>query len=409
MLGENGKIFIVAEVDFPEGMASTACASLMTKGLHLNGADVCLAVVSKSFNGLVDNNKTKDNYKGIPYRIFNNHDAPSGHFSWCSYRNIKDISCLVHERNKKGYKDVIILYDNNFFKYFSLLWVCRCYGISYIAWEVEKNRASKPGKSLRSYVTWITKTISEKLVCRQAEKMIVISSQLKSYFSARFDPSKIHIAPIMVDKKGDDNYLILDNFNVTRPLYDNLKKDYAVVVYSGSFGEKDGFSYILDAFVRYAKQNKKAFFVTTGKPSKHTDVDQIFEQVKDEEVRQRIHYCGCVPRNELSYINQRADVLLVCRSNSEFANHGFPWKLGEYLMTQKPIIATRVGDIERYFTDEELFFAEPENAASIHKQIETVLRNKSLAEGKAEKAYAKALQKFDYIKVTKDCLDFIKS
>lgn len=409
MQGRNGKIFIVAEVDFPEGMASTACVFLMTKGLYHNGANVCLAVVSKSFNGQVKDHQTVGKYKGISYRIFNNHGAPNGYFSWRSYRNIKDISGMLHKRNKQGYRDAVILYDNNYFKYFPLLWVCRRYGISYIAWEVEKNRSSKPSKNLRAYVTWITKTLSEKLVSRQAEKMIVISSQLKSYFSASFDSDKIHIAPIMVDPKGADKGLIMATSSVTKSLYDSLKKDYAVVVYSGSFGEKDGFPYILDAFVSYAKQNKDVCLVTTGKPSKHTDVNQLFEQVKDKEIRQRIHYWGFVSRNELSYINQGADVLLVCRSNSEFANHGFPWKLGEYLMTKKPIIATRVGDLERYFTDEELFIAEPENAASIHKQIEAVLRNKSLAKEKAEKAYNKALQVFDYVKVTHDCFDFIKT
>ena len=405
----NGKIFIVAEVPFPEGMASTACVSLMAKGLSANGAGVCLAVMSNSFNAKADERGQEGVYNGIPFHIFNNHNAPKGHFSRRSYQNIKDLAQLLQHRHKQNYQDTVLLYDNNFFKYYALLRVCKRYNISYIPWEVERNSASSPGKGLRGYISWYTKRLSERLVCRQANKMIVISSQLKFYFTARIRAERIHIAPIMVDPQEAMLMPVLEDSNFIKETYDALQKEYAVIVYSGSFGEKDGFPYILAAFERYAKLNHKVCLVCTGKPSKYTSVDDLLSQVKDKEIRSRIHYFGLVSRTELNYINRQADLLLVCRSNSEFARHGFPWKLGEYLMTKNPIIATRVGDLERYFSDDELFIAQPEDADAIYQQMMAVFADKKDAMKKAGKAYVKALELFDYKQVTQECLAFILS
>lgn len=51
--------------------------------------------------------------------------------------------------------------------------------------------------------------------------------------------------------------------------------------------------------------------------------------------------------NEKEYYQElaNADVLLMIRTNSSFANAGFPYKLGEYIATQNPVICTNVSDI----------------------------------------------------------------
>jgi glycosyltransferase involved in cell wall biosynthesis len=103
-------------------------------------------------------------------------------------------------------------------------------------------------------------------------------------------------------------------------------------------------------------------------------------------------------------------LLLVCRINSEFAEYGFPWKLGEYLMTKNPVLGARVGDIEKYLTDrEEIYLAEPEDSQSIYDKMCEVFAQYDKARVISENGYNKAVKVFDYIERTESVVKFISS
>src|SRR5690606_35014547 len=96
----------------------------------------------------------------------------------------------------------------------------------------------------------------------------------------------------------------------------------------------------------------------------------VKKYIYDLNLNDKVILTGFISSKELYCYNQLADLLFVCRSNSPFANHGFPWKLGEYCMTGKPIIATRVGDIEYYFKDgENMFIVNPEDSNAIADKV----------------------------------------
>jgi len=79
-------------------------------------------------------------------------------------------------------------------------------------------------------------------------------------------------------------------------------------------------------------------------------------------------------------------------------------------MTKKPIIATKVGDIENYLQDnKEIFLAEPENAESIANKMINVFDDYDKAKQIANNGYLKALEVFDYVNESKKVLDFIKT
>ena len=147
-------------------------------------------------------------------------------------------------------------------------------------------------------------------------------------------------------------------------------------MYSGSFGEKDGIFYLIDAFAEVVKKYPDTVFVMTGKSYDAVLMDRITSSIKNHELDDKIRLVGFVNSDELLCYNTMADLLFVCRSNSPYANHGFPWKLGEYCMTGKPIIATRVSDIETYFTDNEtLFIVEPNSPKAIEEKVDSIFSN----------------------------------
>jgi glycosyltransferase involved in cell wall biosynthesis len=147
----------------------------------------------------------------------------------------------------------------------------------------------------------------------------------------------------------------------------------------------------------------------TGKNQNELIMNKIIEYRDKCPQKEKIQLVGFVNSEELLSYNSLADVLFVCRTNSPYANHGFPWKLGEYCMTSKPIIASRVGDIELYFKDNEtLFIVEPNNSKAIADKISYVFDNYDKALLVAKNGKVNAMNCFGYLERTKDIISFIK-
>ena len=404
-------IIIIADVNFPEGMAATAHIILMAKGLIKNGASVLLIIPSKSFNGREKTfNKNEGIFDTIPYKFFNKYGKINNTFTYNSLKNVADIAKYLKSRKKRGIDDVVITYCNDFLKYFPIFLMCYFNKISLFPWEVEKRISNKERKHIRSKLQHVGYKISDMILPKISDGMIVISSYLRSYYGSKINANKIHVSPILVNEDDSKNTSNLQPNNVFKKFIDDKKKEYNIIVYSGTVGEKDGFPYILCVFKKLLNDYPHSLLVTTGKPSKYNPMKNILKQIDDMEMSDHFKYLGLVSREELKYVNQNAHLLLVCRSNSEFANYGFPWKLGEYLMTKNPIVATKVGDIEKYLiNDKEIFLAEPENSDSIYNKMNEVFSNYRRAKEIALNGYNKALNVFDYKLRSKELIDFMNT
>lgn len=77
---------------------------------------------------------------------------------------------------------------------------------------------------------------------------------------------------------------------------------------------------------------------------------------------------------------KQADIMLMTRSNTKFANAGFPFKLGEYLATANPVVATRVSGVEMYLKDKiNAMLVEPDDVDGLVKGISYLIENKDEA------------------------------
>ncbi len=406
-------IIIIAELNFPEGMAATAHVTLMAKGLIENGTNVFLAIPSMKFNRKVEKkqNETEGIYNSIPYKFFNKYKTKKNTFTFISLRNIFELSKFLKERKKQGINDIILTYNNDFLKYFPVFLTCYFHKIPFFPWEVEKRISNKSIGSYRTLLQQLGFRISDIILPKISNGIIVISSLLKNYYGQKMDESKIHISPILVDPEDVGKIISLPENNEVKKLIFGLRNNNRkIIVYSGSFGEKDGFPYILKAIKLLKEKYSDVILITTGKPGKYNPIEKILAEVETMGLTDRFKHLGLVSRNELKFVNQNADLLLVCRSNSEFANYGFPWKLGEYLMTKNPIVATKVGDIEKYLIgEEEIFLAEPENHVSICQEMTQIFDDYEKARIVAMKGYKKALKVFGYKSVTQNDIRFIES
>ena len=87
-------------------------------------------------------------------------------------------------------------------------------------------------------------------------------------------------------------------------------------------------------------------------------------------LKDRIVFTGVVCSQEMPQLLKNAEVLLLARPDGLQAKYGFPTKLGEYLLTENPVVVTKVGDIPKFLKDgESALLAEERNASSFSSKV----------------------------------------
>ncbi|HEY5535405.1 MAG TPA: glycosyltransferase [Ignavibacteria bacterium] len=404
-------ILLINSVDLPFGGAASALASLAIKGLRENGENAFLIVPYGNKREILSSNKKKyGHYDGIPYCFVRKHgnSKKSSRF-FDVLIGVLNTALLIYRRKKKKKIDAVILGGiPDILRHSPIIFICVLYKIPLYFWFVEKASLSEDYHGISGFLNYQGQKLSEKYLPRFSSGIIVISSFLKTHYLNYLPENKILVNPILVSH---------DTFKIIKtPAIDLIKsklvekvKGKRLLVYSGSFGEKDGVYYLIDAINEIVKKYPDTLFVMTGKNDNELIMNKITEYINKCSLKEQIQLVGFVNSEELLSYNYMADVLFVCRTNSPYANHGFPWKLGEYCMTGRPIIATRVSDIEQYFKDnEDLFIVEPNNSKAIAEKIAFIFDNYDKALIVAKKGKETATKCFGYIQRTKDIISFIK-
>jgi len=148
----------------------------------------------------------------------------------------------------------------------------------------------------------------------------------------------VHLIPVTVNL----NYFKNEGYE---PDKSNLK-----IFYGGSFGEKDGLGYLVDAFDEVCKTDSRVKLILTG-AGNNRDVEKIKQRIENSPNRDRVIFMGFLSISDYYATLNSCDIFCMTRINSRFANAGFPFKLGEFLATGKGVIATNVGDVSSYLED----------------------------------------------------------
>ncbi len=212
-----------------------------------------------------------------------------------------------------------------------------------------------------------------------ADAVLVVSKHLEQRVAriakGRFDVINY---PISVD---------FDNFSSSaQPFHDPVR-----FFYGGTFADKDGVENLIAAFEDLCGRHDNVNLVLTGKGGKE-DMDAILGIIAASAHREKILYKGYLPDEEFYRELNASDVLCMTRTASAFADTGFPFKLGEYLATGRPVIASDVSDVSRYLTDgENALLIEPDSPGAITCAMERLLADRGKAQdiGIAGRAVAK--------------------
>jgi len=181
------------------------------------------------------------------------------------------------------------------------------------------------------------------------------------------------------------------------------------IFYGGSFAAKDGLAYLLDAYDIVSKEDKDIQLILTGLGNP-ADTDKLKQRIDRSENKNRIIFKGFLNTDDYYAALNNCDIFCMTRINSQFANAGFPFKLGEFLASGKGVIATKVGDVPKYlFNDVNALLINPDSVSDIAGALSAFIKNPEKISLLGSEARRTAETHFDSEKISKKLLSIFNS
>lgn len=203
----------------------------------------------------------------------------------------------------------------------------------------------------------------------------------------------VHYLPISIDMSRYDQHF---KHSLT----------HVKIFYGGSFGEKDGVNHLISAFEIVASRHASVELVLTGRPPK-AGMANLLDQIGSSTFSQRIKFFGYLSEPEFYTLMLQCNIFCMTRINSEYANAGFPFKLGEMLATGKPVVSTRVGDVINFLRhNDNAILVEPGSTSEMAAAFEYLINNPGEADKIGLNGKRTAIDNFDGNLVAKKLLTY---
>lgn len=288
---------------------------------------------------------------------------------------------FIKKHHKKDAENIIYNYQHPDIRNFIFLLYAKLKGFK-IVFDFVEDKQHETVVTLNDKVRQNLSLFFLKLIPFYADAVFVISTHLLSE-AGKLTRNKIpvYLLPISVDFKNIDVYK-KEPVNGT-----------AQIFYGGSFAQKDGLQYLLAAMDILKERNYKFKLILTGK-GRPEDIEILFPKFKDNDL---IDYRGFLSTQQYFKLLSSVDICCMTRNNSAFANAGFPFKLGEFLAAGKLIIASKIGDVDKYLTHKEnAYLITPESTDEIVDGLSYYLNDlKNLSQSMGGKAREVAEKNFD--------------
>ncbi len=272
------------------------------------------------------------------------------------YPNIENILFILYAK-LSGYKIIFdIVEDNSTFEYFH-------HQLAEI-----KNQSS----------LWL-----QKWIWRLANHIIVISNHLfTKFFAQNKKKCPLTLLPITIQTEKFENQV--------NGFHEPVK-----IFYGGTFNVKDGVENLINAFEQIAFKYPETLLYLSGM-GVSARINLIKAKIENSVCHDRIQYLGYLNDDAYYQFLKSSHILSAIRVDSQFARAGFPFKLGEYLATGKPVLVSNIGEIPNYLSDKKnAIFVDPGSVDSIAAGIEYLIKNPVHSSEIGKSGKIVAFQNFD--------------
>ncbi len=247
-----------------------------------------------------------------------------------------------------------------------------------------------PGSKLNPLLRAVCKSeaLSLRLCARLSHGIVAISSTIEDW-ARRQNPKARHLRmPIIVD---------LAPFRQPAGTHPDFTKtsEPPVLVYTGSYAHSQGVRIALQALAAVKSSGRKVRMITAG-ASGTIDSDDPTSIARDLGVEDLVTDYGYVDGKDIPQLQSRAFALLMPKLDLPVNHAGLSTKLGEYLASGRPVIASDVSDLREYLTDRmNVILTQPGSCESLATAIAWVLGNQREANAIGQAGRVAAEQHFD--------------
>jgi glycosyltransferase involved in cell wall biosynthesis len=378
------KIVITGFFGFPNGMGETARALAYVRGLTKCGAEVKVICVkpSEPAVGEMLNTEVSGVYRGSHFqytcgttRVAKNKIRAA----WLYFKGLSGLVFAVGKAARSDEKCVMLGFTGDSPSLFmTCLFAARIFGVKLIAERTEFPLIYRKNTLRNRFIGWFNR----RFLYPRLNGLIVISRYLEQYFRKMLgSQARILRIPIMVESD-----LWADAGSVQRsPVF--------TIAYCGNLDHLGEVDDLIKAFVDVSQRRRSLRLLIIGGGSRLAVLKRQTELVSLEG---SIEFTGLLPRPKIVEKLYESNLLVLPRRAGTFSSFGFPTKLGEYLATGKPVIATSTGDIPLYLKDREsAYLVQPGDVKALADRIQEVITHYETAIQIGQAGQRVAAQYFD--------------
>lgn len=372
-------IVYIGQNTFPNGTATTKRRRYMVD--YMNEHGISSKVLVTFYRRTLYDNKSRGFYKSTPYVDINDYILHGKLFKYIAIGKAWLKKWYRYDcKNILIFPTVLTVWDFPFYCFAKKM------GYKIIFDQVETSYLKSGGLKLVTKLYYFLNEFCTKIAYPKSSSF-VISKSLFRQNRERYPKMKLALLP-----------------NST-PILSSGKKELGsplLVLYSGTYGEKEGVEYLIKGVLKSISLGCYCRLVLLGKApqnlmSKYSGIPEV-------------HFSGFVHEDDLKRYLAESDILAMVRTNTEFANFGFPFKLSEYLSTGNVVIATKVGDIPEYLTDKkDAYLIEPESVDAVCDIIMYIRNNPEEALKVAEQGLNTMKKKFSIDSVGRRFIAFLQN
>ena len=220
-----------------------------------------------------------------------------------------------------------------------------------------------------------------KLIYRFTDLLLVQSPEFKNYIlNQGVEESKIIYYPYY----AEDFYKVIEKDKSYLSQFPNGFN----LLFAGNIGVAQSFDTIVNAFEKLKEHDINLVVLGDGR-----DKSRIQEQINEKGLKEKFHFLGSFPPEQMPYYFTCADGLLITLKKADIFSYTIPGKLQSYLACGKPIIGALDGIGNKIISESNSGFAcEAEDHELLANNILSLYK---LSKAEKEKLSNNALTYFD--------------
>lgn len=183
------------------------------------------------------------------------------------------------------------------------------------------------------------------------------------------------------------------------------------IFHSGSLYEnKDGILGILKIIDEIHTEGvHEIHFVSSGKLESSPDYDLYNEFIKNSGIRHLVHFVGFLSDKEMIQYQKGASALIINKLDNLQNRNCFPTKLAEYLLSERPVLISDVGESKLYLNHGvDSFVFKNENYSELKAYLTNCLSDEKLSRKVGKAGYLTVLREFTYESQVDKLDEFVK-